>query len=357
MEEGDIAVHGHEVYPSDVPSLGTRTGSRRRRRRGELLPRQPGPQRGARSRPRSGGGLFVPGGLAAAVREVAEDVEHRGDRRGDRGGPGGRREDPPHRAARAELADRRCRRGRRSAPGAGSGRRRRRPRPGPGPSGSRRSRRRLGARSRPRGRSGRRGGRRGSRRRSGPRTRRAGPRAAGSAREASGWPAGRARSSGSSNSGKRLMPASSRSPTPWNSKRRTRSNSPARRRGAISSGSPSARLISTPGCEARKPAIACGIRVEPAVGNEAVRRWPPRPAEIAAISSSAASIWARMPARARPARRRPRSAARRRAGARSAACPTRPRASRSPARRPTASRRGRRPPRRRTRGPRPRGRR
>jgi Amt family ammonium transporter len=22
MEEGDIAVHGHEVYPSDVPSLG-----------------------------------------------------------------------------------------------------------------------------------------------------------------------------------------------------------------------------------------------------------------------------------------------------------------------------------------------
>ncbi|HEX8753425.1 MAG TPA: hypothetical protein VF731_08415, partial [Solirubrobacterales bacterium] len=22
MEEGDVAVHGHEVYPSDVPSLG-----------------------------------------------------------------------------------------------------------------------------------------------------------------------------------------------------------------------------------------------------------------------------------------------------------------------------------------------
>jgi hypothetical protein len=22
MEEGDLAVHGHEVYPSDVPSLG-----------------------------------------------------------------------------------------------------------------------------------------------------------------------------------------------------------------------------------------------------------------------------------------------------------------------------------------------
>ena len=27
MEEGDIAVHGHEVYPSDVPSLGYPTGS------------------------------------------------------------------------------------------------------------------------------------------------------------------------------------------------------------------------------------------------------------------------------------------------------------------------------------------
>jgi Amt family ammonium transporter len=26
MEEGDIAVHGHEVYPSDVPSLGTTVG-------------------------------------------------------------------------------------------------------------------------------------------------------------------------------------------------------------------------------------------------------------------------------------------------------------------------------------------
>ena len=22
MEEGDIAIHGHEVYPSDIPSLG-----------------------------------------------------------------------------------------------------------------------------------------------------------------------------------------------------------------------------------------------------------------------------------------------------------------------------------------------
>ena len=55
-------------------------------------------------------------------------------------------------------------------------------------------------------------------------------------------------------------------------------------------------LTSTPGCEARKPAIACGISDEPAVGKDAVRRRPPRPAEIAAISSSAASIWARIPA-------------------------------------------------------------
>ena len=26
MEEGDLAVHGHEVYPSDVPSLGFPSG-------------------------------------------------------------------------------------------------------------------------------------------------------------------------------------------------------------------------------------------------------------------------------------------------------------------------------------------
>ena len=27
MEEGDLAVHGHEVYPSDVPSLGIPSGT------------------------------------------------------------------------------------------------------------------------------------------------------------------------------------------------------------------------------------------------------------------------------------------------------------------------------------------
>jgi Amt family ammonium transporter len=39
MEEGDIAVHGHEVYPSDVPSLGFPHG----------VPAQPAPAPGAAS--------------------------------------------------------------------------------------------------------------------------------------------------------------------------------------------------------------------------------------------------------------------------------------------------------------------
>ena len=69
-------------------------------------------------------------------------------------------------------------------------------------------------------------------------------------------------------------PAPSRSPTPWNSKSRTRSNSPARSRGAIRSGSSSARVSSTPGWEARKPAIACGIRVAPG-GGEGGHAQPP----------------------------------------------------------------------------------
>ncbi len=32
MEEGDLAVHGHEVYPSDIPSLGYPRGCRAGRR-------------------------------------------------------------------------------------------------------------------------------------------------------------------------------------------------------------------------------------------------------------------------------------------------------------------------------------
>ena len=33
MEMGDLAVHGHEVYPSDIPSLGFPARASRRRRR------------------------------------------------------------------------------------------------------------------------------------------------------------------------------------------------------------------------------------------------------------------------------------------------------------------------------------
>jgi len=56
MEEGDIAVHGHEVYPSDIPSLGVaggtpgrirhRTQARRALRRGagRLRARRPWPR-------------------------------------------------------------------------------------------------------------------------------------------------------------------------------------------------------------------------------------------------------------------------------------------------------------------------
>ena len=129
-----------------------------------------------------------------------------------------------------------------------------------------------------------------------PATPRAGPPGAAPSR---GRPAGGRRGgrggAGRRSSSKRRSPAPRRSPTPSNSKSSARSNSPARRRGAISSGSSSARVTSTPGWAARKAAIARGIRVAPAVGKEAVRRCPPRPAAIAAISSSAASIWARMP--------------------------------------------------------------
>ena len=43
MEQGDIAVHGHEVYPSDIPSLGYTGGSGgllRRHRRGPRAQRR-----------------------------------------------------------------------------------------------------------------------------------------------------------------------------------------------------------------------------------------------------------------------------------------------------------------------------
>ena len=77
-------------------------------------------------------------------------------------------------------------------------------------------------------------------------------------------------------------------------RRRPRTRRAARgrtRRPAGAARSPPARprrgVTSTPGWEARKAAIASGIRVAPAVGKEAVRRRPPRPAAIAATSASA----------------------------------------------------------------------
>jgi Amt family ammonium transporter len=47
MEEGDIAVHGHEVYPSDIPSLGVAGGTPGRIR---------APDAGPTSAPPGGGG-------------------------------------------------------------------------------------------------------------------------------------------------------------------------------------------------------------------------------------------------------------------------------------------------------------
>ncbi len=73
------------------------------------------------------------------------------------------------------------------------------------------------------------------------------------------------------------------------------SKSPPRRRGAISSDSPSARLTSTPGWEVRNLATASGTSVAPAVGKEAIRNRPPRPPAIAATSASASSIRVRIP--------------------------------------------------------------
>ena len=51
------------------------------------------------------------------------------------------------------------------------------------------------------------------------------------------------------------------------------------------------------GCAARKVAIASGISVAPAVGNEAIRSRPPRTPAIAASSASAASRRARIAVR------------------------------------------------------------
>ena len=82
--------------------------------------------------------------------------------------------------------------------------------------------------------------------------------------------------------------------TPWNSNSSARSNSPARRRGTVASGSSSASVMATPGWASRKRAMASGMSVAPAVGKEARRSRPPRTSMTALRSASAASSRARM---------------------------------------------------------------
>ena len=172
------------------------------------------------------------------------------------------------------------------------------------------------------------------------------------------WVVGRrARCSGSSSSSNRRMPARA-SHRLLRTRRAGRSRT---HRPAVVARSPPARpRPGSPrrrGGSARNPAIACGISVAPAVGKEAVRSRPPRPAEIAAISASAVSICARIPP-AWPARAAPAAVgACRRGCARSAAPRPPPPMWRPPAKPPTESRRGHRRPLRRSRARRPLGRR
>ena len=137
-----------------------------------------------------------------------------------------------------------------------------------------------------------------------------------------------------------------------NSNSSARSNSPARRRGTISSGSPSARLSSTSGWAARKVAIATrhqrgaggreGGHAQPAAAH--ARRSPPaRPRPPPGGRGC--------PRRARRALRRPRSGARRARWRSSSVTPVSASSARDlPARPPTACRRARRRRLRRSRG-------
>ena len=82
--------------------------------------------------------------------------------------------------------------------------------------------------------------------------------------------------------------------TPGNSNNSARSNSPARTRGAISSGSPSASVSVMSGWSRRKIATASGISVAPADGKDATRSLPPRTPSTASRSASAASTCAKI---------------------------------------------------------------
>ena len=158
MEEGDIAVHGHEVYPSDVPSLGFPDGlgvpPAPAPAAAEALDVEPGGAAGPphpipveRNRPRLPRGRFsrwdqtVAREMVAAG-DLAQDVEHRRHRRRHRSAARRRGEDLAHGAGGVQGADTDVACGPSRGRAGGSGPRRPRRRPGPGRSGSRRSRRR-----------------------------------------------------------------------------------------------------------------------------------------------------------------------------------------------------------------------
>ena len=74
MENGDIAVHGHEVYPSDVPSLGYPDGVPGGGTGGSLSLGNPVNQTAATEPPPAPGGGFVSGaapGCSGAARDAS----------------------------------------------------------------------------------------------------------------------------------------------------------------------------------------------------------------------------------------------------------------------------------------------
>ena len=127
METGDIAVHGHEVYPSDVPSLGFPDGVPAARPAAGLAlgsplndprPTKPPPASGADP---SSGARPVGAAAAAASRRTSSIVATAGV---TAAAAGCRGEDLAHRAARAQLPDLDVLAGGREGQLAGSARRR-----------------------------------------------------------------------------------------------------------------------------------------------------------------------------------------------------------------------------------------